>query len=301
MTVLVTGGHGLLGSELQFGIKPKKEELDILNYFDLCNFIEKNNIQSIIHAAAKVGGVKANTDYMFDFFSDNIQMGLNIMNACKKYKIKKTIYILSTCVFPMNSPLPLSEDYLHEGEPHYTNFGYAYAKRTLEVGSRSLKSQYGISSSCLIPCNLYGKNDNYDLENGHVIPSLIHKCYLSKINNVPFEIWGSGNAEREFLYVNDFSNIIEQIYENDISIDGAMIISPENVFTIKEVVELIAKKIKFNGKIIFNKIKPEGILRKDSDSSKFKKYFPDFKFTPLEDGLEKTIEFFLKNYLTIRK
>ena len=101
--------------------------------------------------------------------------------------------------------------------------------------------------------------------------------------------------------MNDFSNIIEQIYENDISIDGAMIISPENVFTIKEVVELIAKKIKFNGKIIFNKIKPEGILRKDSDSSKFKKYFPDFKFTPLEDGLEKTIEFFLKNYLTIRK
>jgi GDP-L-fucose synthase len=301
MNTLITGGYGLLGSSLNFGIKPKKEELDLLDYSKLCNFIENNKINSIIHAAARVGGVKSNTDYIFDFFSENTQMSLNVMNACKRYNIKKSIYIISTCAFPSESPLPLKEEYLHIGEPHFTNYGYAYSKRMLEVGSRSLRQQYGLNSFCLIPCNLYGENDSYNLKNGHVIPSLIHKCYLSKINNTPFEIWGTGNAEREFLYVEDFSNIIEKIYKNNIDIENTMIISPENIVSIREIVELIAKKIKFNGKIIFDKTKPEGILKKDSDNTKFKKYFPDFKFTPLEDGLEKTIEFFIKNYSTIRK
>ena len=301
MNTLITGGYGLLGSSLNCGIKPKKEELDLLDYSKLCNFIENNKINSIIHAAAKVGGVKSNTDYIFDFFSENTQMSLNVMNACKQYNIKKSIYIISTCAFPSESPLPLKEEYLHIGEPHFTNYGYAYSKRMLEVGSRSLRQQYGLNSFCLIPCNLYGENDNYNLKNGHVIPSLIHKCYLSKINNTPFEIWGTGNAEREFLYVKDFSNIIEKIYKNNIDIENTMIISPENIVSIQEVVELIAKKIKFNGKIIFDETKPEGILKKNSDNTKFKKYFPDFKFTPLEDGLEKTIEFFIKNYSTIRK
>lgn len=301
MNTLVTGGHGLLGSALQFGIKPKREELDVLNYSDLCSFIEKNNIQSIVHAAAKVGGVKANTDYLFDFFSDNIQMGLNIMNACKKYNISKSIYVISTCAFPANAPLPLVEDYLHNGEPHFTNFGYAYAKRMLEVGSRSLKSQYGISSCCLIPCNLYGENDNYDLQNGHVIPSLIHKCYLAKNNNTAFEIWGSGNAEREFLYVNDFANIIQKIQKENINIDDPLIVSPDTSYKISEVVEVIVDKLNFKGNVVFNSDKPEGILKKNTDSTKFKKYFPDFKFTNLEEGLEKTIQFFVENYSTIRK
>lgn len=301
MNTLVTGGHGLLGKALQFGIKPKREELDVLNYSDLCSFIEKNNVQSIVHAAAKVGGVKANTDYLFDFFSDNIQMGLNVMNACKKYNISKSIYIISTCAFPANAPLPLVEDYLHNGEPHFTNFGYAYAKRMLEVGSRSLKSQYGISSCCLIPCNLYGENDNYDLQNGHVIPSLIHKCYLAKNNNTAFEIWGSGNAEREFLYVNDFANIIENIYNKNIDIDGPLIISPDTFYKISDVVEIIIEKLNFKGKVIFNSSKPEGILRKDSNNTRFRHYFPNFKFTPLNEGLEKTINFFVDNYSNVRK
>jgi GDP-L-fucose synthase len=175
MNTLITGGYGLLGSSLNFGIKPKKEELDLLDYSKLCNFIENNKINSIIHAAARVGGVKSNTDYIFDFFSENTQMSLNVMNACKRYNIKKSIYIISTCAFPSESPLPLKEEYLHIGEPHFTNYGYAYSKRMLEVGSRSLRQQYGLNSFCLIPCNLYGENDSYNLKNGHVIPSLIHK------------------------------------------------------------------------------------------------------------------------------
>lgn len=301
MNTLITGGHGLLGSSINFGFRPSRQELDILNYKKLCDYIEKNNINSIVHSAARVGGVKSNSDFVFDFFSDNMVMNLNVMNCCKKYNILKTIFIISTCAFPSNAPLPLKEEYLHGGEPHETNFGYAYSKRMLEVGSRSLKKQYAISSTCLIPCNLYGENDNYNLDNGHVIPSLIHKCYLSKINNIPFEIWGSGKAEREFLYIKDFSSIIEKIYNKNIEIDETVIISPNNVYSIEEIVEIIVDKLKFDGKVIFDKTKPEGIMKKNSDNSKFKKYFPEFKFTSLDEGLEYTVEYFLKNYDLLRK
>jgi GDP-L-fucose synthase len=301
MTILVTGGSGLLGSSINFGLKPSKDELNILNYEDLCQYIEKNDVTSIIHGAARVGGVKSNTDYVYDFFSENIQMSLNVMNACKKYSINKSLYIVSTCAFPSESPLPLKEKYLHSGEPHFTNYGYAYAKRMLEVGSRSLNQQYNLSSTCLIPCNLYGENDSYNLNNGHVIPSLINKCYLAKMNDTPFEVWGSGNAEREFMYVKDFSNIIEKIFENDLSIHEPMIISPDSVVSIKDVVEIISKKLNFSGKIIFDKSKPEGIMKKNSDNSVFKSYFPNFKFTSLDKGLENTINYFIENFNSLRK
>jgi len=301
MSILVTGGHGLLGQSLNIGLKPTKKELNVLDYDSLCQYIENNNITSIIHAAARVGGVKANTDYVYDFFSENIQMSLNVMNACKKYRIEKSFYVLSTCVFPSEAPLPLEEKYLHIGEPHFTNYGYAYAKRMLEVGSRSLNQQYNLSSVCLIPCNLYGENDNYNIDNGHVIPSLIRKCYLAKINDTPFEVWGSGDAEREFMYIKDFSSVIEKIIKDKIDIQGTMIISPDNVVSIRNIVEVISKKLNFTGKIIFNKSKPDGIMKKNSNKYVFKSYFPEFKFTPLDEGLDNTIEYFLKNINEVRK
>ena len=301
MSTLITGGFGLLGSSINFGLKPTKKELNLLDYNNLKDYIEKNHIHSIIHAAAKVGGVKANSDYVYDFFADNMLMNINVQNACKEFNIKKSIFIVSTCAFPSNAPLPLEESYLHNGEPHETNFGYAYSKRMLEVGSRALKKQYHINSTCVIPCNLYGENDNYNLENGHVIPSLIHKCYLAKTNNTNFEIWGSGKAEREFIYVKDLAKIITQIFDENIDIQETIIISPEKTYTIEEMVEIIVKKIGFCGKVVFDKTKPEGILKKNSSNKKFRKYFPDFKFTDIDHGLEQTIEYFIKNYDLLRK
>ena len=298
---LITGGYGLLGSSINFGLKPTKQEVNLLNYENLINYIKNNNVDSIIHTAAKVGGVKANSDYVYDFFADNILMNINVQNACKEFLLKKSIFIISTCAFPSSAPLPLKENYLHNGEPHETNYGYAYSKRMLEVGSRALKKQYNINSLCVIPCNLYGENDNYNLTNGHVIPSLIHRCYLSKINNTNFEIWGSGNAEREFVYVNDFAKIVADIFEKNVDISETMIVSPDNTFTIEQIVDIIIKKLKFDGKVIFDKTKPEGIMKKNSSNEIFKKHFKDFKFTPIEEGLESTVEYFIKNYENIRK
>lgn len=301
MNTLITGGNGLIGSFMNFGLKPTKKELNLLNYTELKSYIENKNINSIVHMAAKVGGVQGNTKYIFDFFLENMIINTNIFRVCQEYNIKKSLFLISTCAFPKNAPLPLEEKSLHTGEPHETNYGYAYAKRMIEVGSRSLKQQYDIHSNCLIPCNLYGGNDNYNLENGHVIPSLIHKCYLAKLNNTVFEIWGSGKAEREFVYAKDIADIIFMITDNNFLIDGSMIISPDDIFTIEEIVNHIVKIMNFKGKVFFDSSKPEGILKKNSSNKKFKQYFPDFKFTDLETGLALTVEYFLQNYESIRK
>lgn len=301
MNTLITGGRGLLGSAFNFGHKPSKEELNCLQYDNLRSYIKNNSIDSIVHAAARVGGVKANTDFVYDFFADNISMSVNVMNACREFEIKRAIFIVSTCAFPVNAPLPLAESSLHCGEPHHTNFGYAYAKRMLEVGSRALRQQYGINSSCVIPCNLYGEHDSYNLQSGHVIPSLVHKCWIAKNTNSTLEIWGSGKAEREFIYVNDFASIIDKLINEKPYIPETMIISPGITYTIEEIVHHIVKIFKFEGKVFFDKSKPEGIMKKNSNNSIFRKYFEDFKFTDLDTGLSNSIEYFVKNYDTLRK
>jgi GDP-L-fucose synthase len=302
VNTLILGGHGMLGSAIDFGLKPTRAELDATDYSNLSSYIFENNITEIIHAAGTVGGVKANTDFMYDFFMDNIRMNTNVIRACKEHNINKATFFLSTCVFPHQAPLPLVEGSINDGEPHPTNFGYAYAKRMLEVGSRCLLKQHGIATSCIIPCNMYGKNDNYHLENGHVIPSLIHRCYLSKKNGTDFVVWGSGKAEREFVYADDMASVLKQIHIGHKNpLPALMIVSPGCVHTIAEVVDVIVKHIGFNGKVIFDSSKSEGILRKNTDNSLFRKHFPYFKFTDLDTGLAETIKYFVKNYETLRK
>jgi len=300
MNVLITGGSGLLGTELNVenGVKPTRSELDLLDYCSLKRYIQYNKIDKIIHCAAKVGGVDENKRKNYDFFLDNLQINMNILNACKEFSLHNSIFILSTCIFPEHNS-PYTESSLHEGEPHPTNYGYAYAKRMLEVGSKALLEQYGIKTTCLIPCNLYGKNDNYNLSSGHVIPSLIHKCYKAKQNNTEFKVWGNGKPQREFMYVEDLARIIENIDKQNISFSN-MIVSPSIEYTIKDIVYMIAKYMNFDGPIIFDENMPNGIMRKPSLNDKFKNNFPNFKFTQLSDGLNKTIDYFIEKYPNIR-
>lgn len=294
--ILITGGSGLLGSCLNFGKKPTSSELNLLNYRQLKNYVLSNQITEIVHCAAKVGGVSGNNDNMLEYFSDNLSINANLIRCCKETNIKKSIFILSTCVFPKESSNPLTENMLHDGEPHETNYGYAYSKRMLEVGSRCLKN-----SICLIPCNLYGKNDNFNLKSGHVIPSLIHKCYLAKQSNSDFIIWGSGAAEREFMFAEDFGKIIEKIVFDKLNYTKPIIVSPSTCVTIKELAIIIADLMNFKGNIVFDKTKLEGIQKKNTANSVFKELFPLFKFTDLRDGLDETIKWFVANYSTARK
>lgn len=301
MKTLITGGSGLLGSELTVSnsLKPTSDELNLLNYDALKKYIELNNVTKIIHCAAMVGGVHVNQSRMFDFFDANIQININVLRACREFNLNNSVFILSTCIMPSNATLPYSETQLHLGEPHFTNYGYAYAKRMLEVGSRSLRQQYHVNTTCLIPCNLYGKNDNYNVSDGHVIPGLIHKCYLSKKNNEDFIVWGSGNPRREFLYVKDLAQIIKIIVENENEYE-TMIISPGVEFQIKEVVSLIASKLNFGGNVIYDTTKPDGIDEKTTSNYVFRSYFPTFAFTELKYGLEETIQYFIEMYPKLR-
>jgi len=301
MNTLITGGSGLLGSEINLSnsLKPSSDQLNILDYCSLKRYIQLNSVTKIIHCAAKVGGINANYSKMFDFFESNIQMNINILRACKEFNLNNSVLVLSTCIMPTQNKLPYEEEHLHNGEPHFTNYGYAYAKRMLEVGSRSLRQQYGINTVCLIPCNLYGKNDNYNLDSGHVIPSLIHKCYLAKKNNEDFVVWGTGIPMREFLYVNDFAKIIEKIIKEEKEY-SPMIISPDNEVSIRDVVSIITNEMNFKGKTLYDLSKPDGIYKKTTSNKIFKKHFSEFKFTDIQTGLKETIQHFLSQYPNIR-
>lgn len=301
MSTLITGGNGLVGSQLNFGIKLSSKECDLRSELQVNNFFKKNlHIEKVIHTAAKVGGVGSNMSYKGDFFYDNIMMNTNIIEVSKKYGIKKLVSFLSTCIFPDKVEYPLTENKIHLGPPHYSNDAYAYAKRMLDVQIKSYREQYGLNYISVIPTNIYGTNDNFHLTDGHVIPMLIHKCYLAKKNNTEFVSWGSGKPLREFIFSKDVAKLTEWALDNYNESDP-IIFSTSKEIEISHLVELIAKLMNFKGKIIFDGSKPDGQYRKPTDNSKLMRYLPHFEFTPIEEGLSETIEWFEKNYPNVRK
>lgn len=297
---LVTGGSGLVGSAIS-GTKMK-----IGSSFDLRDSVITDNLfkdlepQNVIHCAAKVGGLGGNMNMKGEFYYDNIMINTNVIESCRKHNVKKLVCFLSTCVFPDNIDYPLTEKKIHLGEPHNSNYPYAYAKRMADIQIKAYREQYGLNYVCVIPTNIYGPNDNFNLENGHVIPSLIHKCYLAKKSNTPFRVWGSGRPLREFIYSKDVAKLTDWVL-NNYDEDEPIILSTSEEISIFEVVNLIVKHMEFTGEVIWETDKPDGQFRKPSDNSKLLSYLPDFKFTSLDDGLKETIKWFLDNYKTCRK
>jgi GDP-L-fucose synthase len=203
-------------------------------------------------------------------------------------------------VFPDDVEYPLTEKKIHLGPPHTSNDAYAYAKRMSDVQIRAYREQYGLNYKSVIPTNIYGPNDNFDIENGHVVPSLIHKCHIAKETKTPLTIWGSGKPLREFIFSKDVAQLTEWVLHN-YNENEPILLSTSEEIPIKEVVEMIVELMNFKGKVIWDKDKPDGQFRKPSDNSKIKHYLPDFKFTSLYTGLAETISHFLNNYETVRK
>ena len=195
--ILITGGHGLVGSEFigEQYFKPTSKDYDLRKREDTNRLMIKQ-FDSVIHCAGKVGGVGGNMNHKGEFFYDNIMMNTNVIEGARLSKVKNLVAFLSTCVFPDQVEYPLTEKKIHLGPPHFSNDAYAYAKRMTDIQIRSYKEQYGLNYKSVIPCNIYGPNDNYDIVNGHVLPSLIHKCYLARENKTPLTIWGSGKPLR---------------------------------------------------------------------------------------------------------
>jgi len=309
MKATVFGSSGLLGNALvktapkgSILCCPKSSEVDLRDINSDGFFGEILSHKDLwINAAAKVGGVKSNTDFVGEFFRDNIQIGNNVIERARLHSVKKVVSILSTCIYP-DAPYikyPLTEDQLHLGPPHESNFGYAYAKRMIDVASRSYRQQWGCNFVTVVPNNLYGPHDNYDLNNGHVIPSLIRKFYESHLEKRDVVIWGTGRSLREFTFSEDAAKAVWWVSEN---YDES---SPINIGNIEEISigdlsQLIGKIIGFKGQIKFDVDKPEGQFRKPTSNEKLLSRGYKTSYTPLEVGLEKTISHFVSSYPNVR-
>lgn len=302
--ILITGGNGLVGSAFESGVKISSKDADLTKYKQTEDVIRGkmfiHGIDSVIHTAAKVGGLGDNLSHQGDFFYRNIMMNTNIIHACHKVGIKKLVCFLSTCIFPDDIKYPITEKDIHMGPPHTSNFGYAYAKRMADIQIRAYRDEYGVKYNSVIPTNIYGPNDNFNLKSSHVVPALIHKCYLARNENRPLEIWGTGKPLREFVFSKDVAKLTEWVLEN-YDEDEPIILSNSTEISIKDLATLICDTMSFKGKIIWDDSKPDGQYRKHSDSSKIKKYLPEFSFTRIEDGISETIEWFEANYEKSKK
>jgi GDP-L-fucose synthase len=307
--LLVTGQSGLVGSHFNGNLialnskvcdlKDTKAVNDIFSFYTDKDRQKEYAVDRVIHCAGKVGGVGGNMNYKGEFFYDNIMINTNVVEACRIFGIKKLVTFLSTCIFPDNIEYPLTEKKIHLGAPHDSNYPYAYAKRMMDIQIRAYNEQYGLEYKSVIPTNIYGPNDNFNLANGHVIPSLIHKCFLARENKTDFMIWGSGKPLREFIYAQDVADLSMWVLDN-YKENEPIILSTSEEISIKDVVEIIAENMNFKGNIVFDDTKTDGQYRKPSDNGKLKSYLPDYKFTPFDVGIKETIDWFLKNYPNTR-
>ena len=297
--LLVTGGNGLVGSSINSDVKVGKE-YNLIIPEETNKMFDIHKPTHVIHCAGKVGGVGGNMNYKGEYFYDNIMINTNVIEGARKSGVEKLVSFLSTCVFPDNVEYPLTESKIHLGEPHISNYPYAYAKRMADIQIRAYREQYGLNYVSVIPTNIYGPNDNFSLTHGHVMPMLIHKLYLAQQNNTDFTVWGSGKPLREFIYSKDVAKLSEWAVEN-YNESEPIIFSTSNEISIMDLVDLLVKEFNFKGKVIFDSTKPDGQYRKPSDNSKLKSYLPNFKFTPIEEGIKETVKWFIENYEISRK
>ena len=302
MKTIITGGTGLVGSTINIdnSVRLSSKDVDLKNWEKTLELFKSLNPKHVIHCAARVGGIGGNMNYKGEFFYDNIMINTNVIEASRRVGVEKVVSFLSTCVFPDDVEYPLTESKIHLGEPHSSNYPYAYAKRMADIQSRAYKEQYDVDYISVIPTNIYGPNDNFNLEQGHVMPMLIHKCYLAQKNNEDFKVWGTGKPLREFIYSKDVGELTTWALEN-YDESEPIIFTPSQEISIRDLVDLIVSGFNFKGKGILDTDKPDGQYRKPSDNSKLKKYLPNFEFTPVEVGVQKTIEWFIENYEGARK
>lgn len=304
--VLVTGGAGFLGSFVVEKIErknckdifvPRKKDYNLVQMESVKRVYQDAKPDIVIHLAAKVGGIGVNKKNPAEFFYDNLMMGIQLMEQARINSVEKFVNVGTICSYPKYTPVPFREEDLWNGYPEETNAPYGLAKKMLIVQSQAYRQQYGFNSINLLQVNLYGPRDNFDLETSHVIPALIRKCIEAKEKNKSeIVVWGTGEATREFLYVEDNAESIilatERYNKPDpINLGAGFEIS------IKDLVELIAKLTEFKGKIIWDISKPDGQPRRCLDTSKAKKEFGFTAKTPFEIGLRKTIEWYKETYI----
>lgn len=296
--ILVTGGSGLLGKTLQNKepnfIYLTSNDVNLTDYIQTKQVLGLYSPTTIIHLAGKVGGIKDNIQNPYDFIYKNNLINTNVIDYCVKRKIK-LIFSSSTCVYPKNSfSYPMSESMVDCGEPESTNDAYAYAKRFAGYMLRSANKQYGLQYCTLYFCNLYGENDNFENTNkSHLVTTLINKMHNAKVNNnEELILMGTGKPFRQFMHSDDAAHIILKVL--NLNITGEYNAAIDDNLTVKEIAEIVKEVIGYNGNIVFNG-EIDGIFRKDVCSKKLLDKIGLYNFIKLNDGIERTYNYYLKN------
>lgn len=304
--VAVTGGSGFLGSYIVEKLRergarevfvPRSAQYDLRELDAVRRLLADARPDVVIHLAAKVGGIGANRAHPAEFFYENLMMGAQLIHESWRAGVQKFVTMGTVCAYPKHTPLPFKEDDLWNGYPEETNAPYGVAKKALLVQGQAYRAQHGFNAIYLLPVNLYGPGDSFDLENSHVIPALVRKCQEAKERGAAaIEAWGDGSPTREFLYVADAAEgimLAAERYDGDQPIN----IGSGDEVSIKTLTELIAREVGFAGRIAWDPSKPNGQPRRKLDTSRAAELFGFSSSTPLEEGLRRTIAWYREHHL----
>jgi len=302
--IYVAGHRGLVGSAIVRNLKEKgyinligriHTELDLKNQGEVRNFFEEEKPEYVVLAAAHVGGIYANSTCPADFIYENLEIQNNVIKAAHDFKVTKLLFLGSSCIYPKMCPQPIKEEYLLSGYLEETNEGYAIAKIAGLKMCQFFKKQYGDNFISCMPTNLYGPNDNYDLNNSHVMPALIRKFHEAKVNNeAVVEVWGTGKPLREFLYVDDMADACVYLMENYEGEEHVNVGTGKEV-TIRELAENVKEVVGFEGELKFNSEKPDGTPRKLLDVTKLEGLGWKYKMELIQ-GIKESYRWFRRNY-----
>jgi len=308
--VVVTGGAGFLGSVVVDKLRarggrevfvPRSAEYDLRDRDDIVRLYKETKPHVVMHLAAVVGGIGANQANPGRFFFDNAIMGIQLIESARQAEVEKFVALGTICAYPKFAPIPFNEENLWDGYPEETNAPYGLAKKMMLVQAQAYRAQYGFNAIYLLPVNLYGPRDNFDLETSHVIPALIRKCVEAKESGSDeVVLWGDGSPTREFLYVDDAAEAIllaAERYDGDQPVNLG---SGEEI-VIRDLAQIIAAEVGFDGRIVWDTNKPNGQLRRSLDISRAKQLFGFSATHSLREGINKTVKWFKANQGNLRE
>lgn len=311
--ILVTGGSGMVGQAVKTISEKEKsadetwifvssKDADLTDVNETQALFEKYKPTHVLHLAAMVGGLFRNLHYNLDFLRTNIRINDNVLNTSFEKGVQKVVSCLSTCIFPDKTTYPIDETMVHNGPPHNSNFGYSYAKRLIDIQNHAYHIQHGRKFTSVIPTNVYGPHDNFTLEDGHVLPGLIHKTYVAKRDGTPLTIWGTGSALRQFIYSLDLARLMVWALRHYDEVEPIILSVDENdEITIKEAAQLVVDAFDFKGEVVYDTTRSDGQHKKTASNAKLRKYLPDFHFTPVKQAIKESVDWFTANVDTARK
>ncbi|OQR79901.1 GDP-L-fucose synthase-like [Tropilaelaps mercedesae] len=316
MKVLVTGGSGLVGQAIQEVLKDpsqtKPNEVwvflssadgDLRNPASVKSIFAKHKPTHVVHLAAFVGGLFRNMRLNLDFLRFNLAINENVLHTSHLYDVVKVVSCLSTCIFPDRTTYPIDETMIHNGPPHVSNFGYSHAKRLIDVQNKAYFAQHGRRYTAVIPTNVFGPHDNFNVDDGHVLPGLIHKAYIAKREGKPLVVWGSGKPLRQFVYSLDLARLIVWVLRDYPEVEPIILsVNESQEVSIADAAAMVAKAMDILlDNVIFDVSKADGQFKKTASNAKLRRYLPEFQFTPLDVAIRETVEWFQTNYETARK